>query len=299
MRDRYGTWHQNWRVGEAHGTRGEAQGTHTPSLLACPVSRACFVLGCWLQPLGAAGLHRGLHMQRGEGERPSGDKPCSSPPTCCCRAAYQNYSKALRDAGRETLTDLEGGGFALWDQKSFKYTLNLDGIGCSTRFQKVLATGQVRRARRPPPVLLLLLLLLLLLPAALRPPPALLPPPPPAGRRRRRLCLLPVLAQGARRVRHGRGPPAAGGNCACVPFVDAAQRVLPADLACASLPAAQTVIKQDSELRGAPPRRAGVGRAGGGRAGAHNASKAALLPPPALGTRAPLTPTQQSRKGVF
>lgn len=36
--------------------------------------------------------------------------------------------------------------FAGW-QRRFKYTLSLDGIGCSTRFQKVLATGQVRRGQ--------------------------------------------------------------------------------------------------------------------------------------------------------
>lgn len=54
------------------------------------------------------------------------------------RLVYENYS---RDANG-TLTDFYGTGSGLSDQRRFKYTMNLDGIGCSTRFQKLLATGQ-------------------------------------------------------------------------------------------------------------------------------------------------------------
>lgn len=55
------------------------------------------------------------------------------------RETYHNFSRD--STGNQT--SLSGDFFGLKEQREYKYTLNLDGIGCSTRFQKLLATGQV------------------------------------------------------------------------------------------------------------------------------------------------------------
>ncbi|KAL4427661.1 hypothetical protein ABPG75_001750 [Micractinium tetrahymenae] len=57
------------------------------------------------------------------------------------RKDYANYSHTLQQTNA-TRTDIGGEFSSLGGQRRFKYTLNLDGIGCSTRFQQLLATGQ-------------------------------------------------------------------------------------------------------------------------------------------------------------
>lgn len=60
----------------------------------------------------------------------------------CAREAYTNHTW---DA-EQKYTSFGGGGMPLSEQRKFKYTFSTDGLGCSNRFQKLLATGQARPA---------------------------------------------------------------------------------------------------------------------------------------------------------
>ena len=64
----------------------------------------------------------------------------------CAREAYKNHTW---DA-EQKYTSFEGGGMKLSEQRKFKYTFSTDGLGCSNRFQKLLATGQARPSLRWP-----------------------------------------------------------------------------------------------------------------------------------------------------
>ena len=57
----------------------------------------------------------------------------------CIRAAYQNHTRDTEGRFTSFLPEF----MTLSDQRRFKYTFSTDGLGCSNRLQKVLATGQV------------------------------------------------------------------------------------------------------------------------------------------------------------
>ncbi len=54
----------------------------------------------------------------------------------------QDYQRHWNDTGG-SFTSFQPEWMSLSQQRMFKYTLSTDGLGCSPRFQKVLATGQV------------------------------------------------------------------------------------------------------------------------------------------------------------
>ncbi|PSC68200.1 KDEL motif-containing 1 [Micractinium conductrix] len=56
----------------------------------------------------------------------------------CIRRAYKNHT---RDKGDE-YTAFTDEALSLSDQRRWKYSLHLDGLGCSNRLQKIMATGQ-------------------------------------------------------------------------------------------------------------------------------------------------------------
>ncbi|PSC76645.1 NHL repeat containing [Micractinium conductrix] len=56
----------------------------------------------------------------------------------CMRNAYVNHSRDSTSG----LTELDGPGMSLTEQRRWKYSLHLDGLGCSNRLQKIMATGQ-------------------------------------------------------------------------------------------------------------------------------------------------------------
>ena len=95
----------------------------------------------------------GLTAARADFRRWSGGRTLQKPDryghiTESHRWLYHNHSERTNFTYTEfSVTRL----VLLKHQREFKYTFNVDGTGCSTRFQKVLATGQVGMLRRPQP----------------------------------------------------------------------------------------------------------------------------------------------------